>query len=151
MTREHARPAPFPLGRPILACLQGCPTSSDLLTLSPSPCHPEERAQRSEGPYDRVHPRSSRRGAWPIQAILWLEWTVPALPTLNAFGKGTDSQAAEKLLNAGCAVEERRFSAAYGAQNQQRASAHSLRAQRYSCAKRGDQESLPRLGTINLL
>jgi hypothetical protein len=28
----------------------------------PNPCHPEERAKRSEGPYDRVHPRWSRQG-----------------------------------------------------------------------------------------
>src|SRR5580692_5585929 len=34
--------------------------SKDLLT--PRPCHPEERAQRSEGPHDRVHPRCSRQG-----------------------------------------------------------------------------------------
>jgi hypothetical protein len=61
---------------------------------------------------------------------------------LNAFGKGTDSQAAEKLLNAGCAVEERRFSAAYGAQNQQRASAHSLRAQALLVRKKGGIKNL---------
>jgi hypothetical protein len=38
------------------------PRPTSILRSGWPPCHPEERAQRSEGPYDRVHPRCSRQG-----------------------------------------------------------------------------------------